>query len=114
MYYLFVVTLEDCPYSMAALDLLNSFKIKYKHLKVNRNEKEKFKTVEINTFPQIYLKKTKTNDSLLLGGYSNLKEFVDTFINQKYDEKKILQFQNKYQLWHKKPILRLIELFNLG
>jgi glutaredoxin len=112
MYYLFVVTLEDCPYSMAAIDLLNSFKIKYKHLKVNRNEKEKFKTVEINTFPQIYLKKNKTNDSLLLGGYSNLKEFVDTFINQKYDEKKILQFQNKYLLWHKKPILRLIEIIN--
>jgi glutaredoxin len=112
MYYLFVVTLEDCPYSMAAIDLLNSFKIKYKHLKVNKNEKEKFKTVEINTFPQIYLKKNKTNDSLLLGGYNNLKEFVDTFINQKYDEKKILEFQNKYQLWHKKPILRLIEIIN--
>ena len=114
MYYLFVVTLEDCPYSMAAIDLLNSFKIKYKHLKVNRNEKEKFKTVEINTFPQIYLKKNKSNDSLLLGGYSNLKEFVDTFINQKYDEKKILEFHNKYQMWHKKPILRLIEIINQG
>jgi glutaredoxin len=112
MYYLFVVTLEDCPWSNAAIDLLNSFKIKYKHLKVNKNEKEKYKTVEINTFPQIYLKKNVNNDTLLLGGYSNLKEFVDTFINQKFDDKKIIDFQKKYQLWHKKPILRLIEIIN--
>ena len=114
MYYLFVVTLENCPYSTAALDLLNSFKIKYKHLKVNGNEKEKFKTVEINTFPQIYLKKNITNDSLLLGGYNNLKEFVDIFINKKYNEPKIVEFQKKHQLWHKKPILRLIEIINQG
>ncbi len=112
MYYLFVVTLENCPWSNAAIDLLNSFKIKYKHLKVNNNNKEKFKTDEINTFPQIYLKKDRTNDSLLLGGYSTLKEFIDTFINQKYDENKINQFTKKYNYWQKKPILRLIEIIN--
>jgi len=110
MYDLFIITLEDCFYCEAAINLLNSFKIKYKYLKVNRNEKEKFKTAEINTFPQVYLK--KNNNTLLLGGYSNLKEFIDTFINQKYDKKEILKFQNKYKLWDKKSILRLLQIIN--
>jgi glutaredoxin len=112
MYYLFVVTLEDCPYSLSSLELLNSYKIKYKNLNVKRIDKEKYKTNEIDTFPQIYLKKTPSNDSLLLGGYSNLKEFVDTFINKKYSESNIDTFQKKYQLWTKKPILRLLEIIN--
>jgi len=37
MYYLFIVILEGCPYSMSVIKLLDSFKIKYKYL----NEKEK-------------------------------------------------------------------------
>lgn len=112
MYYIFVVTLEDCPYSLSSLELLNSYKIKYKNLNVKRVDKEKYKTNEINTFPQIYLKKTTTNDSLLLGGYTNLKEFVDTFINKLYKESNVTAFQQKYQMWTKKPILRLIEIIN--
>jgi glutaredoxin len=110
MYYLYIITLEDCSYSVAAIDLLNSLNIKYKRLKVNEINKEKYKTEEINTFPQIYLK--KKNDTLLLGGYNNLKEFIDIFINQKYNKKKILKFHNKYKLWNKKSILRLLEIIN--
>ena len=110
MYYLFIITLEDCFYCEAAINLLNSFKIKYKYLKVNRNEKDKFKTTEISTFPQVYLK--QNNNTLLLGGYDNLKEFIDKFINQKYNEKKILEFHNKYKLWNKKSILKLIKIIN--
>ena len=78
MYYLYIITLEDCPYSIAAIDLLKSLKIKYKRLKVNQKNKEKYKTQEIDTFPQIYIVKDKKK--LLLGGYSNLKEFTDIFI----------------------------------
>ena len=110
MYYLYIITLENCPYSIAALDLLNSLNIKYKHLIVNQTNKEKYKTEEIKTFPQIYLK--KKNDTLLLGGYSNLKEFIDIFINQKYNEENILKFHNKYKLWNIKSILRLLEIIN--
>ena len=110
MYNVYIITLEDCPYSIAAIDLLNSLNIKYKHLKVNRINKEKYKTKEINTFPQIYLK--KKNNALLLGGYSNLKEFIDIFINQEYNEEIILKYHNKYKLWNKKSILRLLEIIN--
>ena len=52
--------------------------------KINQEEKSKYVTSEINTFPQVYLKKNKTNDSLLLGGYTNLNEFCDLFKNKKY------------------------------
>ena len=112
MYYLFIVILEDCIYSTSVINLLDSFKIKYKHLKVMQKDKDKFKTIEIDTFPQIYLKKNKNNDSLLLGGYNDLKYFIDLFIKQKYNEKNIIKFQNKYIFWQKKPILRLIEIIN--
>lgn len=109
MYYLYIITLEDCPFSIAALELLDSLNIKYKHLLiVNRINKEKYKTEKIDTFPQIYLVKDGTK--LLLGGYSDLKEFIDKFINQKYNNKTILKFQQKYKLWNKKLILRLLEI----
>jgi len=110
MYYLYIITLEKCPYSIAAINLLNSLKIKYKQLKVNQKNKEKYKTKEIDTFPQIYL--VKDEKKLLLGGYSNLKEFIDIFINQEYNEKNILEFHNNYKLWNKKSILRLLEIIN--
>jgi glutaredoxin len=110
MYYLYIITLEKCPYSIAAINLLNSLNIKYKHLKVNQKNKEKYKTKEIDTFPQIYL--VKDEKKLLLGGYSNLKEFIDIFINQEYNEKNILEFHNNYKLWNKKSILRLLEIIN--
>jgi hypothetical protein len=51
-------------------------------------------------------------ENLLLGGYSNLKEFTDIFINQEYNEENILKFHNKYKLWNKKSILRLLEIIN--
>ena len=108
MYYLYIITLENCPYSIAALKLLDSLNIKYKHLIVNQTNKEKYKTEEINTFPQIYLVKDDTK--LLLGGYSDLKEFIDKFINQIYNKETFLKFQNKYKLWKKKSILRLLEI----
>ena len=112
MYYLFIVILENCPYCIYAINLLDSLKIKYNYLIVKINEKEKYKTEEINTFPQIYLKKKFTNDSLLLGGFDDLQYFIETFINQKYNEKNILIFKNKYKDWQKKPILRLLEIIN--
>ena len=47
MYYLFVVVLEGCPYSNAALELLTDNKTNFKSLKVTSNDKEKYKTDKI-------------------------------------------------------------------
>jgi glutaredoxin len=108
MYYLYIITLESCPYSIAALELLDSLNIKYKQLKVTDLNKKKYKTEEINTFPQIYL--VKNNKKLLLGGYSDLKKFIDIFKNKKYNKQNILNFENEYKLWNRKSILRLLEI----
>jgi len=108
MYYLYIITLEDCPFSIAALELLDSLNIKYKHLIVSQTNKEKYKTKEIDTFPQIYF--VKYDKKLLLGGYSDLNKFINLFIKQKYNNKTILKFQQKYKLWNKKLILRLLEI----
>jgi hypothetical protein len=109
MYYLYIITLESCPYSIAALELLDSLNIKYKHHIVTQTDKEKYKTEEINTFPQIYL--VKNNKKLLLGGYSDLKKFIDIFKNKKkYNKQNILNFENEYKLWNRKSILRLLEI----
>jgi glutaredoxin len=113
MYYLFIVVLDGCGYSRAAIELLNNFNIKYKSLKINQDEKSKYVTTEINTFPQVYLKKNVTNDTLLLGGYDDLKYFCDIFRHKKYDEQNIIDFSKKYSFWNKKSILRLIEIINL-
>jgi glutaredoxin len=112
MYYLFVVLLEGCPYCAALKDLLKNYKIKYKSIEIKQQEKHKYVTSEINTFPQVYLKKSKTEDSLLLGGYSDFESFCNTFINKKYNETNIQQFNKKYQLWNKRSILRLMEIIN--
>jgi glutaredoxin len=108
MYYLYIITLESCPYSIAALELLDSLNIKYKQLKVTDLNKKKYKTEEINTFPQIYL--VKNNKKLLLGGYSDLNKFIDIFKNKKYNKQNILNFENEYKLWNRKSILRLLEI----
>lgn len=110
-YYLLIVSLDGCPYSKAAVELLDNFKIKYQIINVDWNNKDKYKTNQINTFPQIYLKRKSNNQTLLLGGYNDLKYFIDMFINQKYNEKNIILFQKKYSFWSKHAILRTIELF---
>jgi glutaredoxin len=113
MYYLFIVVLENCPYSEAAVELLKKNKTNFKSLKISLSDKDKYKTDEIKTFPQVYLKKTRNNDTLLLGGYTDLQKFFEAFINKKYNEKKVIEFQKNYLLWNKHAVLRLIELINL-
>jgi hypothetical protein len=111
MYYLFIVVLENCPFSENVVKLCKRYNINFKSLKITLNEKENYKTDEINTFPQIYLKKNNTKDSLLLGGFSDFNHFINTF-HKKYDQKDLINFQKKYSLWNKKSILRLIEIIN--
>jgi len=110
-YYLHAIVLEGCPYSNAALELLNEHKnIKTQIIKVNQTNKDNYKTTEIGTFPQIYLKRNNKNGSLLLGGYDKLEKFFDTFYFNKYSQENVKQYIN--DKWSKKSVLRLIELIN--
>jgi hypothetical protein len=112
-YYINAVILNNCGYSKAAKELLDKYtNINKKYIFVNYDEKDKYKTELIQTFPQIYLKKENTMNSLLLGGYTELKDFIDTFYGKKLDNNEINKFMRKNLSWSKKGTLRLIELIN--
>ena len=111
-YYIHAVLLDDCSYSNKALELLQSNGIKNKIQRVNNKNKRKFKLSNYDTYPQIFLKKEESFDSLLLGGYSDLNEFINIFKHTKYNDEIINKFQVKYNWWSKKAILRLIQLIN--
>jgi len=112
-YYFHAIVLENCPYSNAALELFKEFKNnKVIITTVNQRNKENYKTEEISTFPQIYFKKNNSKGSLLLGGYSELKNIVDSFKNKEYSIDKINNFISNNKKWSKKAVLRLIELIN--
>ena len=112
-YYLKIISLDNCPYSQATKELVKNFSIPNEIINITSNEKEKYKTNKINTFPQIYLKKYGRVDDLLLGGYEDLKDFMDQFHKQTYSTDKVNNFMNKYnKTWPKKSVLRLIQLIN--
>jgi|SaaInlV_165m_DNA_2_1040747.scaffolds.fasta_scaffold60834_2 glutaredoxin len=112
MYSLKLVSLENCPYSIAANDLLKDKKINIKFINVTQNNKETFKNEQIKTFPQIYLIKNNRIGDLLVGGYSDIKDIID--YNNKGEEldKQVKYFTERYPTWSRKAKLRLIELLN--
>ena len=110
MYYLKLIYLNKCPYSEAAEELLLNNKIKSKIIKIDQNEKDKFKTDSIQTFPQIYLEKENSKGSLLIGGYDILKEIFET-INLKSSLNSIKDVIKSKINISNKSALRIIELF---
>jgi glutaredoxin len=106
-YKLKVIILEDCPYSIAAIELLNNNNISFQKKLVSQNNKEKFKTNIISTFPQIYmLNKTR---KILLGGYSDLEEIMNIIKSSKNLDK--IKEELKKKNLNNKIILRIIEIF---
>lgn len=105
------IILEDCPYSMALVELLDNNEISFNKIMVKRINKEKYKTPEISTFPQLYI------DNLLIGGYDDSKEIFDKINNSddldalKEELNIYFQNNNKQRLINNKKILRLIKLF---
>lgn len=111
-YYIKAILLEECSYSKKARELLEKHNIKAEIITVNHNNKEQYKTNQINTFPQIYLCKNNNKGSQLLGGYNDLADFFEKFKDKELDMNNVINFGKKY-LWSKKGILRLIQLINL-
>jgi glutaredoxin len=104
-----VIVLENCPYSMAAIELLNNNKIKFNKIIVNNNTKHEYKTDKISTFPQIYM--INNDEEILLGGYSDIEEIID-IINSSTKLNIIKQkIKTKYSYINNKQILRIIEIF---
>ena len=108
-YVLKAIILENCPYSMAAAELLTNHNIKFKKIMVSQETKHKYKTEQISTFPQIFLN-DKSND-YLLGGYSDLEEIIN-IINSSTKLNIIKKKLNKkYKMFNDKQILRIIQIF---
>lgn len=111
-YYIKAIVLEQCSYSLEATKLLNNHKINHEIVIVNNNNKELFKTNNIQTFPQLYLMRKNRKGHLLLGGYNDMADFIQNFKLQQINNNKIDNFMRKYN-WSKKSVLRLIELINI-
>jgi hypothetical protein len=110
-YFIKTIFLENCPYSNAANQLIKKYQLPVDITWINELNKENYKTKEINTFPQIYLKKINSKGNLLLGGYQELENSINTFYKQKISEITINNWMQKIN-WSKKSILRLIQLIN--
>ena len=110
-YYIKALLLQDCYYSDSVHKLLLKNNIPNQIIKVSVNNKELYKTSNINTFPQLYLNKYNRKDNLLLGGYDDLNEFIKMFKNVELNQNNINKFMKNYN-WSKKATLRLIELIN--
>lgn len=112
MYYFKLVSLENCPYSIACIELFTNNMIKHELVNVKYDEKDKFKSDEIQTFPQIYLKKKYSKGSVLIGGYTDIKKYYDMInLENNYNDIKIL-LNKKNNNISEKSILRIIELLS--
>jgi len=111
MYYIDIILLEGCQYSNQAYDLLVNNQIKHKKVIVNNSNKHLYKSNDIDTYPQIYLKKYNNNGSVLIGGYDNLNKLFKLFHGKELDDKNILNIMNEYNI-SKKASLRIFELIN--
>lgn len=113
MYHLKVVLLEGCPYCKKTKKILDKYKFKKNIITVTNDDKDKWKSPDITTFPQIYLMKQNKKNHLLIGGFSDIN-FIEEQI-KKLNDKNLSKIKNiitsKYKQISDKSALRLIELF---
>ena len=75
------IVLKNCPYSNALVETLKNNNIKANIITVTSENKEKYKTKYISTFPQLYLMKNN-KEELLIGGYDETKKILDIIHNE--------------------------------
>ncbi len=109
-YILKSIVLKNCPYSNALIDILKNNNIKSNIITVTHENKDKYKTKYINTFPQLYLMKNN-KEELLIGGYNDTKNILD-IINNENELDNIKKKLNLIYPNNNKNILRLIKLLN--
>lgn len=111
MYYLKIISLEGCPFSEAVNSFVKDKKINSKITTVTQNEKNKFKTDEITTFPQIFLNKEHSSGNVLIGGYSTIKSYYDQIqSNKKSLNDVVKKIKKENDKLSEKSILRLVQL----
>ena len=108
MYKIHLYSLEGCPYSMKAEELLSKSK-NVKVIKVKYSQREKIKEKnKMNTFPQIFLVKNK--NKLKIGGCDSIESILN-IINSNNLKEVYMKLKNQLKNWNKKQIFRLLEIF---
>jgi glutaredoxin len=103
-----IISLENCPYSIAAEDFFNKKNLKFILIKVNQETKNNYKK-KLDTFPQIYL--VNNNKEKLLGGFNKIQEINQNLF--KVDVDSCMKYLNKnFSNFSRKDKLRLIQIFN--
>jgi len=108
-YFLEVISLEHCPYSIEVENLIKQNNINAQIIKVSPQNKHKYKNSQIQTFPQIYLKNDSSQGRILLGGNSDFKDILK--LKGKSFELQKKELKTKYKNLSNKMILRLIQLY---
>ena len=105
-----IISLNGCPYSMAAENLINNINQNNKNSKININilnvsneDKIKYVKKEIKTFPQIYF------NNILIGGYDNFNELYLGIKEQSDLDEMIKIISSKTIINKRKDMLRLIK-----
>ena len=104
-----VISLNQCPYSMAAEDLIKNIKNTYDSkinvniINVSQEDKSKFQSGELKTFPQIYY-----ND-ILIGGYDTFNEIFLNIKGTNSLDEMIEILDTKTKISERKDKLRLIK-----
>lgn len=74
---IFLYTLTNCPYSAAAMELVEKLNLPHEEIRVSEEEKNKYKKKhKMETFPQIFFQNSK-GKMILLGGYSDFANIVE-------------------------------------
>ena len=115
--YLYIISLRYCPFCINTRRLLEENNIKHHDNIIKDEEKFKYKTQEISTFPQIYYVKNKLEKKVLIGGNSDLEDIIDLNNNIKTDTNKqmdqlITNFLSTHPKIKKKILLKVLYLIN--
>ena len=99
-YFLKIILLEGCPYSIKVNNIRSD------RIHVTPSKKYKYKTKQIDTFPQIYLNDKNSKKSLLFGGHNDFVEFVKNITSKNIS----LTKQMIYRGWSTEDLNILIDL----
>ena len=101
-----LVYLEKCFFSQKLKKFLDDMKIKYKLIKVSQSTKFKYKSKQIDTFPQLYFT-TKKNKYLLGGSDSSIKLVLTIRSMRSIEEVESLKESLKELKIPKKDLIKL-------
>jgi len=115
--YLYIISLRYCPFCINTRRLLEENNIKHHDNIIKDEEKFKYKTQEISTFPQIYYVKNKLEKKVLIGGNSDLEDIIELNNSIKDDKNKqmdqlITNFLSTHPKINKKILLKVLYLIN--